>query len=60
MGAQPPLEIPGSSIRPPDDEDDKYWCPHCRHTFKYPKKKNNPETGQQEKVCPYCGAKIED
>jgi len=60
MGVQPPLEIPGSSIRPPDEDDDEYWCPRCHHTFKRPKKKHYRESGQTEEFCPYCGAKLED
>lgn len=58
MGSQPPLEIPGSSIRPPDNEKDEHWCPHCRNYFRRHKTKVDPNTGETYLACPHCGERL--
>ncbi|NUM48340.1 MAG: hypothetical protein HUU38_26835 [Anaerolineales bacterium] len=65
-----PIEIQGTSIRPPDDDYYADWCPNCRRSFrrpiikvvkrmgKSPNKKNNRLTEESILECPFCGARL--
>lgn len=57
MFLRPPVEIPGTSIRPPDRPDSKR-CPHCgRRFFKEIIKKVGKKVVM---CCPYCGGLLSE
>ena len=54
-----PLEIPGTSIRPPDKDGPKQIvCKNCHRSLSTLKKITIPQTNGANKVkyvCPFCG-----
>lgn len=58
MFAKPPLEIPGTGIRPPDKSGGR--CPNskCRRIVIVPIPKRDPQTKKIRLYCPYCGTKL--
>ena len=54
-----PLNIPGTSIRPPDRTGAETKCPRCGRRFTMLKKKINPLTKKPELFCPYCNENLE-
>lgn len=57
MLCKPIIQIPGKSIRPPDDRQG-IKCQNCGRLFEKPVKKKNPYTNKIVLVCPYCGTEI--
>jgi predicted RNA-binding Zn-ribbon protein involved in translation (DUF1610 family) len=53
--AKPPVEIPGTSIRPPSKPGSQK-CPNCGRKYKRIKIKQGKKT--VVKRCPFCGAKV--
>jgi hypothetical protein len=48
-----PLNIPGTSIRPPDMDKGKK-CPNCRRYYKQGILRVEPNTGKKTTHCPFC------
>jgi hypothetical protein len=56
MWCKPPVDIPGTSIRPPDKPGSKK-CPDCGRRYKKEKLKK----GKKKKVtkhCPFCNTRV--
>jgi hypothetical protein len=57
MFGRPVTQIPGKSIRPPDDrQGDK--CPYCHRFVQIPRKEKDPATNKIKLLCPYCGNEL--
>lgn len=50
----PIIQIPGKSIRPPDESRGEK-CPYCHRFFILPRKKKDSHTNKVMLVCPLCG-----
>jgi hypothetical protein len=59
MRYAPPDDLPGTSIRPPDDPEGE-CCPYstCGKTFRKAKLKTTRD-GEVVRCCPYCGRELD-
>jgi uncharacterized protein YbaR (Trm112 family) len=54
-----PLEIPGTSIRPPEMNNfKKVACPTCHRTLTNLKKVTDPVSKKVKLICPFCGREV--
>jgi hypothetical protein len=57
MLGKPTIQIPGKSIRPPDDQKGNK-CPSCRRFIIVPRIKRDAYTKKLKVYCPYCGYEL--
>lgn len=53
-----PLEIPGTSSRPPDPLTGLI-CPRCHRFISVAKIITDPKDNKPKRICPYCGEVLE-
>jgi DNA-directed RNA polymerase subunit RPC12/RpoP len=59
MLGRPIIQIPGKSIRPPDERKG-IKCPYCHRFVSIPREKKDPLTNKVRLYCPYCGIELSE